>query len=151
MLVKLTPKQIKKVREFLNTCKLNAYDIPIYNEIINSLDNPLDDKIDNTKYQSNKKVNNESYQPPIKPYEKPSYRPPIKTFEPTPQIKEEPIKEKNTEIVTQENLDNLISDISGEEVLPEKMIESAGMFGVIDRRTKSPSFTDKLKNKSDYV
>lgn len=50
MYIRLTPMQLKKLKEFIKTVELKAYDITIYNEIKKSLDFPVDE------YQKNKEV-----------------------------------------------------------------------------------------------
>lgn len=56
MLVRFTPRQINKLKEMLKTVRLNAYDIPLYTEIISALDKSIDEKkplIRNTSYRDN--------------------------------------------------------------------------------------------------
>lgn len=48
MYIRLTPMQLKKLKEFIKTVELKAYDITIYNEIKKSLEFPIDE------YQKNK-------------------------------------------------------------------------------------------------
>lgn len=50
MYIRLTPMQLKKLKEFIKTVELKAYDITIYNEIKKSLEFPIDE------YQKNKDV-----------------------------------------------------------------------------------------------
>lgn len=39
MWIELTPKQLDKIKQFLKTCSLKAYDIEVYQSILNSLNN----------------------------------------------------------------------------------------------------------------
>ena len=50
MYIRLTPMQLKKLKEFIKTVELKAYDITIYNEIKKSLEFPIDE------HQKNKDV-----------------------------------------------------------------------------------------------
>ena len=43
MYLRLTPMQLKKLKEFIKTVELKAYDITIYNEIKKSLEFPIDE------------------------------------------------------------------------------------------------------------
>lgn len=56
MYIRVTPKQLKKMKDFMKTVKLQAYDITIYNEILKGLDNPIDE-IQKEKKNSSEKIN----------------------------------------------------------------------------------------------
>lgn len=44
MYVRLTPRQLTKLKDFLKSVSLKAYDIQTYNEIGKALDSPIDEK-----------------------------------------------------------------------------------------------------------
>lgn len=67
MYIRLTPKQLTVLKKLLPTVKLNAYDIQIFQEIQNALDNPVEEQKKPTPH-------------------------PIKKSEPTPQ-KKDPVTE----------------------------------------------------------
>lgn len=43
MYIRFTPRQLGKLKEFMKTVKLNAYDITLYQEILRTLENPIDE------------------------------------------------------------------------------------------------------------
>lgn len=167
MLVRFTPKQIQKLKEFLKTVRLNAYDIPLYNEILLGLDNAIDEKISHTDYNRPKyrkevynrrsdTINNISN--PINPVD-PSI---VNKTEDTDIVEDnlnnndsfteniniEPINdsiEKTITDITTDNCPQYIEDTN--EDISNKTnnnVEGIPPFGIIDRRTKKG-------NKSDYI
>lgn len=137
MLIKLSNKQLNLLRRLLPTCKLNAYDIQIFQEIITALDNPLDHNIVN-------KVSSEPVRNTHKLDNKPGIiqsqsKPIIKQQEVIPESNyianvKKSIEELKDEITELDDEDNIQNDSDETEYIEDD--EPANIFAVIDRRVK---------------
>lgn len=173
MYIRFTPKQLNKLKSFLNTVTLKAYDIHIFGEIMRALDNPIDEKIHQLVDRVQEKVER-------KPVDLISDKKIEQVSEILKEIKKEPIVYESNEEITFERVlretkdtpigneskkddrkiaeELLKQDSIGEVVVnpkteskelenlqkPRKQfdedvvsdLDSAGIFGTIDRRTK---------------
>ena len=131
MLIKLSNKQLNLLRRLLPTCKLNAYDIQIFQEIITALDNPLDHNVVN-------KVPSE----PVRNTHKLDNKPGIIQSQSKPIIKQqEVIPESNYINNVKKSIEDLKDELDDQEDDSDETEyieddEPANIFAVIDRRVK---------------
>ena len=147
MYVRFTPKQISKAKDFLKTASLKAYDIQIFSEIVRALENPMDEKT----HELVRRGSSERFTKPVKKEIGSSRQEPI-----IKEAKPEPPKDRVLKENEQPIKGNIIEEpISKVETQPEELVkhinvdenttdtENAGIFAVIDNRTK--------KSKGDYI
>ena len=131
MLIKLSNKQLNLLKRLLPTCKLNAYDIQIFQEIITALDNPLDHNVVN-------KVPSE----PVRNSHKLDNKPGIIQSQSKPIIKQqEVIPESNYINNVKKSIEDLKDELDDQEDDSDETEyieddEPANIFAVIDRRVK---------------
>jgi len=138
--VKLTPKQLVVLKKLLPTVKLNAYDIQIYQEIQQALENAFEEKnVQGYKKPKKKSYNNSQFinamkntpkQKPTKQYsednrEKINFETPKKSEEPKQEVVEEqPIKQPEPpkqEIIEEE--EEVDDEIEEEEEVDDEIEE----------------------------
>jgi len=128
--VKFTPKQIIVLKKLLPTVKLNAYDIQIYQEIQQALENAFDD---NKKKPINKKKydNTNTKSQFINVMKGNSKKPVQEEINSQPKHNTDTIQE-NIKVEESESFDDIEDDI--EEIEDDNNEESESIFTVIDRR-----------------
>src|SRR6056297_970483 len=128
--VKFTPKQIIVLKKLLPTVKLNAYDIQIYQEIQQALENAFDD---NKKKPINKKKydNTNTKSQFINVMKGNSKKPVQEEINSRPKHNNDTIQE-NIKVEESESFDDIEDDI--EEIEDDNNEESESIFTVIDRR-----------------
>lgn len=112
MYTRFTPKQLTVLKKILPTCKINAYDIQIFQEILKSLENPIDEK-DYANNQVKKKLSNNKPTQERKPQPSVEKKPVEKVPEPEPA----PIKEEKEVVEQVEDSD------AGEKLVEEEKTE----------------------------
>ncbi len=146
MYIRVTPRQLKKLKDFMKTVKLQAYDITIYNEILKGLDNPIEElqkdkknsSISETeiKHIQNKVVSTPYNKEPAKIIEqKDEYELDLKSepelVKDIDDILDEYVEEeKQVDIQQKEHTGSIFDTMSLDE------LDNIGPMSVIDRRTK---------------
>ena len=131
MLVRFTPKQLSKTKEFLKTVTLKAYDIELFQEIVKALDNAVDEKIEKPKQSITSTTDNMIVSKYVKKYEKPIQQEKI-----VEQIKHE---EDITVVEQDENITNDEFTLEEDRGPSSDDLDNAPIFGTIDRRSKKLS------------
>ena len=139
MFIKLSNRQLTLLKRLLPTCKLNAYDIQIFQEIMAALDKPIDNINSGYKSNINESVNNvnSGYKSNINESVnniKSNTTEPIKKSVPTPK----PVVQEYIESIKQDELPDDNEEIEDDEPDMEEIedTEPASIFSVIDRRIK---------------
>jgi len=164
MFVRFTPKQIQKTKDFLKSSKLTGYDVSIYQEILKALDHPIDEKDMKKRYDIVKekiiKVDQPIQQAPVAPVIPESTNNIIESIEPpnmkvdegqssmthwmnkmkptSPSTIDQPVINEEDLVVDEEPILNVQQPPAPptDAAPTSDQLEEAGMFGVVDSRTK---------------
>lgn len=152
MYVRFTPKQLSKVKDFLKTASLKGYEIQIYNEILKALEHPIDEKgvktitidVENqvvgTSYSkaTQNNIKNSNVKQEIAASENIKEEP-EKPVPPTDRI----LKESETKVEGSKKVKEVKETAQGQYKETQnnfpnrsKSLDDAGIFGVIDNRTR---------------
>lgn len=141
MYVRFTPKQLSKVKDFLKTASLKAYEIQIYNEIIRALENSIDEKrvkmitvdVENrvvgTTYSKSPTGNSKNFNAKQEIAASENINEKSNEKIERPQWPKDPEIVEESEVEPSKTAQDSLSNRS-------KSLDEAGIFGVIDNRTR---------------